>query len=219
MIRSKAAVFSVLMLLITSAGAFADGDHVRIRTFFGMEPYGRMTVKNWSSPGQLEIWNVTYGFTPAIEILGVLRDGLELGAGARFQIPRRVLRSGGAGDETFRYIPVYAVGRFEIVDTDGIDMYGIVRLGYSFLLSSRAFRDIWQDEATGESLESTGGGFYAGGSLGVEIALVDRRDWGMDWSMDAGYSFHGGSGVNASGKNFAVNYQAFSADFSLDWRF
>ena len=217
--RRIIAVFFALIAFLTAFPAAAGSDSLRIRTFLGMEPYGRMSVKNWGNPGQLETWNAAYGITPGIEVFGVLGEKVELGAGARFQIPGRIFRSGGSEDVRFHYIPVYAAGRFDIIDTVGIDMYGVVRLGYSFLLSNQAFRDVWTAESGGVALEKTGGGLYAGASLGVVFVLADRENWGLDWSMDAGYSFHGGSGTSLSGKGFAINYQAMSADFSLDWRF
>lgn len=214
----KTTVFFTLLSLLSAIPAFSDTHSVRVRTFASMEPYGRMSVENWLSPGQIERWNAAYGFTPGIEVYAALGEKVELGAGFRYQVARRVLRGGSAADdEKFSYLPVYAAGRFDILDTDGLDMYGIVRLGYSFLTGNQSFMDIWIDDAG--ALTDLGGGFYAGASLGVILNMLEKQGWGLDWSMDAGYSYHGGSGRNSGGKGYRIAYSTLSVDFSLDWRF
>ncbi len=210
--RTFFAVFFIIVSIFTAIPALSATDNVRVRTFFAMEPYGRMSVTNWGAPDAVVLWNATYGFTPGLEIYGVLSERVELGAGFRYQIGRRVLRSGGSDDEKFSYIPIYVAGRFDIVESYGINMYGIVKLGYSILTGNQAFHDIWMDEPSdGNSLDSTAGGFYAGGALGVVFTILQRENWGLDWSMDAGYAFHGGSGrKTSSGKGYKINYQKYS---------
>ena len=211
--------FTILSFLPALIWGNPDGGTtgLRLRTFVGMEPYGRMSSTGWGATDKRETWNVGYGISPGFELLLSLSRNTELGAGVRYQMNRRVFRDGGDTDERFGFIPLYVVGRFEMMDSGGINLYGTIRLGYALFLTSREYRDIYIDDAG--ALTDSSGGVYAGGSMGAVFNLVDRSGWKLDYSMDAGYSFHGASGRNASDKGYQINYQALSVDFALDWRF
>ena len=213
-----ARIFFIIFFIISSAFPLAaQANHVRIRTFAGMEPYGRLSTRNWGSGNMTKKWNTSYGFTPGLEFYIGLNDLLEVGAGFKWQLDRQVYRTGGSSDETFAFIPVYLALRFNIMDIEGVDMHAILRLGYAFFDASQEFRNIWIDE--NGALVSTDGGMYGAVSLGVTILLLDRPEWGIDYSMDAGYAYYGAAGRNVSDETSPISYQSMEVDFSLDWRF
>lgn len=166
-----------------------------------MEPIGRLNDSF-----------VSYGFSPGIEVTYMLSDKIELGVGGAYQLPRRI-----APDAFFSYYPVYAVFRYGFQRTGIVELYGLLKAGYAFFRATDAFGAEWP--APGP-LTDYRGGFYGGLAIGIAIRTVERSGWGLDFSMETGYSFSGATGTNASG-TYAVqlSYQALMANFSLDWRF
>ncbi|MCK5735269.1 MAG: hypothetical protein KAH21_02280 [Spirochaetaceae bacterium] len=209
----------ILALFFLAAASFplsAQANHVRIRTLAGMEPIGMLSVTGFAGGGRSS-WSTGYGFTPGLEVYYILNSRIEVGAGFKWQLNRRVFRDGGSVDETFSFIPIYITTRIGLTEINRFSTYALIKLGYAVFQNSQAFRDIWISEAGGE-LSSTSGGIYAGVSLGVLLNLKERTKWGLDLSMDVGYAFQSASGTNAS-RTYPISYQAMSVDMALEWRF
>jgi hypothetical protein len=211
--RTGAAILTVVFALAVSP-LYAQADHVRIRTIAGMEPIGRLTASGYSGGGESS-WGTTYGFSPGLEVNVLLGDRVEVGAGAMYQVSRRVLRDSGESDESFSFIPVYIDARVILTMMEIIDTYFQLNLGYSLFQASQGFKDIWSG-SSGGSLTSTTGGIYVGGVLGATLNLEDNSKWGLDFSMDVGYGYHGATGKNSSGSH-PISYQVFSTNIALDW--
>lgn len=215
--RCDSRVIAIFLVLIIQLPLAAQADHVRIRTFIGMEPYGRISSRHWGSENATEVWNASYGFLPGIETYWMMNDRVEIGAGFQWMFSRRVFRDGGVDGETFSLIPIYAATRINLMEVKGIDTYAAVRLGYTLFRESAEFRDIWSTEPGG-ALTSTTGGMYGSAAIGVKMNIFELPSAGLDFSMDAGYAFYGASGTNSTGKVFPLSYQAMLVDFALDWR-
>ncbi len=210
--------FHRLLTLLFLAGVVlplsAQTENVRIRTIAGMEPIGLLSVTGFSGGGRSS-WSTGYGFTPGLEIYYILNERIEVGAGFKWQLNRRVFSDGGSSDETFSFIPIYITTRIDLTEIDGFSSYVLVKLGYAVFRNSQAFRDIWISD--GGALTSTGGGIYAAGALGVMLNIHERPKWGLDFSMDVGYAFQSATATNPV-KSYPMSYQAMSVDFALDWR-
>ena len=208
----------IAILLITGATIplSARADNIRIRTIAGMEPIGLFSVTGFGGGGRSS-WSTGYGFTPGLEIYYILNERIEIGVGFKWQLNRRVFRSGGSSDETFSFLPIYVTTKIDLTEVDGFSTYALLKLGYSFFQNSEEFRDIWSSEAGG-ALTSTKGGIYAAAALGVMLNIKERPKWGLDLSMDAGYAFQSATGTNPV-KSYPISYQAMSVDLALDWRF
>jgi len=208
-------IFILLLLFGASIPLSAQADHVRIRTIAGMEPIGILSITGLNSGGK-NSWSTGYGFTPGLEIYYIMNDRIEVGAGFKWQLNRRVFRDSGSSDETFSFIPIYIAARIGLSEIDNFSTYLLVKLGYAAFQSSQDFKDIWISE--GGALSSTSGGIYAAGSLGVLLNLTERSKWGLDLSMDVGYAFQNATGTNPV-KSYPISYQAMSVDMALGWRF
>jgi hypothetical protein len=206
-----------LMLFLTVLPLAATPDRIRVRTVVGMEPIGRLTVNNLPGGGKTS-WSTGYGISPGIELYAVLGTGVEVGAGVMWQTERRVFRDGGDAGERFSFVPMYMTARVRLTEVDGFSSVLQVKLGYSVFLNDTGFREIWLDESWGGALTSTSGGLYASASLGAMLNLAEKAGWGLDLSMDVGYSFQSASGTNSFG-NFPISYQAMATNIALDWRF
>ncbi|GEM_PF-831538 len=209
-------ILIILLLFGASIPLSAQADHVRIRTIAGMEPIGLLSVTGLNSGGRSS-WSTGYGFTPGVEIYYILNDRIEVGAGFKWQLNRRVFRDGGSSDETFSFIPIYIAARISLSEIENFSTYLQVKLGYTAFQSSQGFRDIWLSEPGG-ALSSTGGGIYAAGSLGVLLNLTERSKWGLDLSMDVGYAFQSATATNPV-RSYPISYQDMSVDTALGWRF
>ncbi len=208
----------ILALFFIAAASFplsAQADHLRIRTIAGMEPIGVLSITGLNG-GDKNSWSTGYGFTPGLEIYYIMNDRIEVGAGFKWQLNRRVFRDSGSSDETFSFIPIYIAARIGLSEIDNFSTYLLVKLGYAAFQSSQDFKDIWISE--GGALSSTSGGIYAAGSLGVLLNLTERSKWGLDLSMDVGYAFQNATGTNPV-RSYPISYQAMSVDMALGWRF
>ena len=208
-------ILILFLLFGASIPLSAQADHVRIRTIAGMEPIGILSVTGLNGGGK-NSWSTGYGFTPGLEIYYIMNDRIEVGAGFKWQLNRRVFRDGGSSDEIFSFIPIYIAARIGLSEIENFSTYFLVKLGYAAFQSSQGFRDIWISE--GGALSSTSGGIYAAGSLGVLLNLTERSKWGLDLSMDVGYAFQSATATN-SFRSYPISYQAMSVDTALGWRF
>lgn len=207
--------FALIFILLTFGAAAVHGrpDHLRIRVLAGMEPLGRITLTGIrGSGGDLNL-GAAYGFSPGLEALWIFSRRIEAGAGFRWGLPRRVFRSGGAADEVFHFVPVYAALRIGLTRLEKARLYVAIRLGYTFFTPGPAFRRI-----PDEPLTSSSGGLYAAAALGVTFTLKNRPKWGLDISSDAGYAYHGASSSSAL-RSHPVQFQSMTVNLSLDWRF
>jgi len=207
--------FSIFILAGTLLPLSAQANHFRIRTIAGMEPIGLLSITGLNSSDKSS-WSTGYGFTPGLEFYYIMNSRIEVGAGFKWQLNRMVFREGGNSDETFSFIPIYISARINISRIENFSTYALIKLGYALFMNSQAFRDIW--DSSGGTLDSTGGGIYAAGSLGVLLNLTERSKWGLDLSMDVGYAFQSATGTNTS-RTYPISYQAMSVDMALDWRF
>lgn len=205
---------AVLLILGAALPLSAQAGNVRIRTIAGMEPIGKLKATGYSSGSNS--WSTGYGFTPGLEVYYMLSSRIEVGAGFKWELDRRVFREGGSDDERFSFIPIYVTTRIDITEMEGFTTYALLKLGYAIFQTTQGFRDIWTSEPGG-ALTDTGGGIYASAALGVSFNLTERPKWGLDFSMDAGYAFHSATGKSAT-SNYPISYQAMSVDLALDWR-
>jgi hypothetical protein len=208
-------ISALIAVILISFPLSARTDHVRIRTMAGMEPVGMLSITGMNGGGETS-WSSAYGFTPGLEIYYILNRRIDIGAGFKWQLDRRVFRDSGNSNETFAFIPLYITARIHLTEMEKFSTYALVKLGYAFFLNSQEFREIWISD--GGTLDSTIGGIYASGALGVLLNLSEHSDWGLDLSMDAGYAFHSASGNN-SHRTYPISYQIMTVDISLDWRF
>jgi len=208
-------ISALIAVILISFPLSARTDHVRIRTMAGMEPVGMLSITGMNGGGETS-WSSAYGFTPGLEIYYILNRRIDIGAGFKWQLDRRVFRDNGNSNETFAFIPLYITARIHLTEMENFSTYALVKLGYAFFLNSQEFREIWISD--GGMLDSTIGGIYASGALGVLLNLSEHSDWGLDLSMDAGYAFHSASGNN-SHRTYPISYQIMTVDISLDWRF
>lgn len=208
-------LFAIFLITGAAFSLSARTESVRIRTIAGMEPIGLFTVTGFSGGGRSS-WSTGYGFTPGLEVYYILNQRIEVGAGFKWQLNRRVFRDGGGSDETFSFIPIYITARFDLTEVDRFSTYALLKLGYAVFQTSEEFRDIWSTD--GGALTSTGGGIYAAAALGVMLNIKERPKWGLDLSMDIGYAFQSATGTNP-GKSYPISYQTMSVDLALDWRF
>ena len=208
-------IFAIFLIAGAALPLSAQEKHVRIRTIAGMEPIGLLTINGIS--GDDNSWSTGYGFTPGLEIYYILNDRIEVGAGFKWQLNRRVFREGGSKDETFSFVPIYITTRFDLTNVERFTTYALLKLGYAVFRNSQEFREIWFTEP-GSTLTSTGGGIYAAAALGADINIKERPGWGLDYSMDVGYAYLSASGSNAS-RTYPISYQSMSVDLALDWRF
>lgn len=208
-------LLAALILLGATLPLSAKADHVRIRTIAGMEPIGMFTANGYGSGDNT--WSSGYGFTPGLEVYYMLHSRIEIGAGFQWQLKRKVFREGGSEDERFSFIPIYVTARFDITEVDNFTTYAMVKLGYAVFQNTQAFRNIWASEPGG-ALTDTGGGIFASAGLGVALGLLERSSWGLDFSMDVGYSYQSATGKNNS-RDYPLSYQAMTVDLALDWRF
>lgn len=207
-------IAAILILGATFPISAAD-KHVRIRTIAGMEPIGLLTATGYS--GGDNTWSTGYGFTPGLEVYYMLNSRIEVGAGFKWELNRRVFRESGSDDERFSFIPIYVTTRIDITNLEGFSTYALLKLGYAVFQNTREFREIWATEPGG-TLTDTGGGIYASAALGISLNLTEKSKWGLDYSMDVGYAFHSATGKNLS-RSYPISYQAMSVDLALDWRF
>jgi len=205
--------FPLLFLLFSSVSAFAVIPKIRIRTIAGMEPVSLMSVKNWENSSSR--WNCAYGFTPGIEVFYIFSKNIEAGIGFKYQLNRKVLKDGSSDNGSFSYMPLFAAVRFSLSEDKTLKPYLLIKVGYNFFNTDSSFREEWSSQSGGP-LTSVYGGLYGAASLGISIRITDRPGWILRYTMDAGYSFHGGGGSNSM-QSYPINYQAMSADFSLDW--
>jgi hypothetical protein len=90
--RCYSRVIACFLILLIQLPLAAQADHVRIRTFTGMEPYGRISSRHWGSDNATKVWNASYGLLPGIEAYWMMNDRVEIGAGFQWMFNRRVFR-------------------------------------------------------------------------------------------------------------------------------
>ena len=218
MVRTLKTFLTAFAVFLVSAPLFAAPDHIGIRTLGGMEPIGRLSASGMDLSGGDLVMDTGYGFSTGLEIYVPLGERVEVGGGFRWQAMRPVYRSGGDSDGKFGYLPVYAAGRVVFMELDDFSLYGLAKAGYGFFRTASAFNEIL-DAGDGGPIVSVSGGLYLTAGMGVKYALKDRPKWGLDLSVDAGYSFHGARGEAADGDTHRFHYQTMTADFGMDWRF
>ncbi|MCG8453646.1 MAG: hypothetical protein MI717_10745 [Spirochaetales bacterium] len=193
---------------------------MRVRTFIGIEPIGRFTADHLSVPnppgatGRVT-WNASYHISPGLEVFWIITPQVEVGAGFRYELQRRVFHD-SVDDAMFQFIPLYAAVRYRFLDTEKADLFLEGKAGYAFFQPSKAFLSIWDSE--GGALQSTSGGLYASAIIGTVFPFLERPKWALEASLDVGYAYHMARGKN-SVREYPMNYHAMTADFSLDFRF
>ena len=218
MIRRKTALTVFVFFIAALVPLHASPEHLVVRTFGGMEPLGRLTASGMGSLGADLTMDTGYGFSPGLELYFHLGERVEIGAGCRWQLLRRVYRSGGDSDEQFGFIPVYIAARVFITEMDDFRLYGTAKAGYSFFRTTSAFNGILE-ASDGGPVQSVSGGIYAAAGIGINYTIKERPKWGLDFSTDAAYAFYGARGTDTNGDTYRFPYQALTVDFGLDWRF
>ena len=213
--RKNRQISAILFLILLSSPLAAREYHFRIRTIAGMEPIGMLTVRGLGNAE--DSWNTGYGFSPGLEIYYILNSRIDIGAGFKWQLSRRVFRETGSIDESFSFIPLYVTTRIRLSEVERFTTYLMVKLGYAFFQSTQDFRNIWNTEPGG-ALNSTSGGIFASAVLGIILNLKEFQNWALDLSMDAGYAYSAATGRNIS-ESYPISYQAMTVDMALDWRF
>lgn len=135
------------LLVVFSVSAFAQFN-VKV----GMDFSGEFTFEAESVSISADIKN---GFTIAGEYVVPYSDEIDFGIGLAYQFARSFDEVGANEDETFSFVPIYGVAKYNIEQ-----FYVLGQLGYNMFNASEEF--------TGDL--KTEGGLYYGVGGGIKIA-------------------------------------------------
>jgi len=125
-----------------------------------------------------------YGVSILAERYGYLSRYAALGLGVGYQFGRCLEKSPGR----FGFLPVYAAFKMRVLSGEDYYLYGVVHLGYGFIVPNSAYRN---------GADSTEGGLYCAGGAGISYnRYVFQALYSANYAHITGSNSYTGDNIN-----------------------